>query len=169
MNMTGYTIPIQKDMACANATEKISTVAAQAMSKKINGMAFKEAKTFLEKVVDGKASVNHKFHTNAAESILALLKSAENNAIAKKLDTENLTVIAASHKGPKIFRGRRKRAFGMRMKSTHVQIVLKPAKTRNEKAKTVAKKEAKLAEQVKKIEAAKMPEAKKAVKAAEKK
>lgn len=145
--MTGYTVPIQKDMACANATEKISTVAAQAVSKKINGMAFNEAKAFLEKVVDGKASVNHKFHTNASECILALLKSAENNAIAKKLDTDNLKVIAASHKGPKIFRGRRKRAFGMRMKSTHVQIVLKPAKMKIEKAKTVAKKEVKAAEQ----------------------
>ncbi|MFZ3078035.1 MAG: uL22 family ribosomal protein [Candidatus Aenigmatarchaeota archaeon] len=162
--MTGYTIPIQKDMACANATEKISTVAAQAVSKKINGMAFKEAKEFLEKVVDGKASVNHKFHTNAAESILALLKSAENNAIAKKLDTENLKVIAASHKGPKIFRGRRKRAFGMRMKSTHVQIVLKPAKMAQKK--TVKNVESK---QSKKTETAKMPEAKKAVKTAEKK
>ncbi len=127
--MTGYTIPIQKDMACANATEKISTVAAQAVSKKINGMAFKDAKSFLEKMVEGKASVNRKFHTNAAKSILALLKSAENNAVSRGLDTESLTVMAASHKGPKIFRGRRKRAFGMRMKSSHVQIALKPAKT----------------------------------------
>jgi len=164
MNMTGYTVPIQKDMACANATEKISTVAAQAVSKKINGMAFKEAKAFLEKVVDGKASVNHKLHTNASECILALLKSAESNAIAKNLDTENLKVIAASHKGPKIFRGRRKRAFGMRMKSTHVQIVLKPAKMVQKKsAKNVA------AEQSRKAEAVKMPEAKKAAKTAEKK
>jgi|GEM_PF-1029915 len=154
--MTGYTVPIQKDMACANATEKISTVAAQAVSKKINGMAFKDAETFLEKLVDGKASVNHKLHTNAAESILSLLKSAENNAIAKKLDTERLTVMAAAHKGPKIFRGRRKRAFGMRMKSTHVQIVLKPAKIKNEivgkkKLETkndVVKKEGKLSEHI---------------------
>lgn len=144
--MTGYTVPIQKDMACANATEKISTVAAQAVSKKINGMAFKEAKAFLEKVVDGKASVNYKLHTNASECILALLKSAENNAVAKGIDTETLKVMAASHKGPKIFRGRRKRAFGMRMKSTHVQIVLKPAKMKIEKTKTVAKKEAKVVE-----------------------
>jgi len=162
--MTGYTVPIQKDMACANATEKISTVAAQAVSKKINGMAFKEAKTFLENVVDGKASVNHKFHTNAAESILALLKSAENNAIAKKLDTDNLKVIAASHKGPKIFRGRRKRAFGMRMKSTHVQIVLKPAKMAQKKSEKIIE-----AKQVKKTEAVKMPETKKVVKTVEKK
>ncbi len=153
--MTGYTVPIGKDMACANATEKISTVAAQAVSKKINGMRLKEAKTFLEKMADGKASVNHKFHTSATEHILDLLKSAENNAIAKKLDTENMTVIAASHKGPKIFRGRRKRAFGMRMKSTHVQIVLKPSKTVQKKTVKNA------AEQDKKTEAAKTPEAKK--------
>ncbi|MBU3957618.1 MAG: hypothetical protein KKB25_00920 [Nanoarchaeota archaeon] len=144
--MTGYTIPIQKDMACANATEKISTVAAQAVSKKINGMTFKDAETFLEKMVDGKASVNRKFHTNTAKSILALLKSAENNAVSRGLDAESLIVMAAAHKGPKIFRGRRKRAFGMRMKSTHVQIALKPAKTaqkkKNEKSESVKKLEA---------------------------
>ncbi len=140
--MTGYTVPIEKNMACANATEKISTVAAQAISKRINGMELKEAEEFLEKMIDEKVSVNHKFHTSAAGRILALLKSAENNAIAKKLDTEALALIIASHKGPKIFRGRRKRAFGMRMKSTHVQIVLKPTKIKNDKKKEHAAKHA---------------------------
>jgi ribosomal protein L22 len=155
MNMTGYTVPIQKDMACANATEKISTVAAQAVSKKINGMGLKEAKTFLEKMADGKASVNHKLHTSATEHILELVKSAENNAVAKGIDTETLKVMAAAHKGPKIFRGRRKRAFGMRMKSTHVQIVLKPVKAAQKKKRNDT------AEHNKNIESAKIQETKK--------
>ncbi len=149
MLMTGYTVPIEKDMACANATDKISTVAAQAISNRINGMSLKEAKMFLEKMVEGKAAVNHKFHTSAAEHILALLKSAENNAITKGLDVESLKLIAAAHKGPKIFRGRRKRAFGMRMKSTHVQIVLKPIKAGKKEVavkQVVQKKETKIAE-----------------------
>lgn len=131
--MTGYTVPIGKNMACANATEKISTVAAEAVSKKINRMKLKEAEKFLEKMVEGKASINSKFHTNAAGRILALLKSAENNAAAKGLDAERLGITAAAHKGPKMFRGRRKRAFGMRMKSTHIQIVLTERKTEAKK------------------------------------
>lgn len=133
--MTGYTVPIQKDMACANATEKISTVFAEIVAKKINGTALRSAEKFLNNMIEGKVSINNKFHTNAAMQILALLKSAENNATAKGLDTENLMVMAAAHKGPKIFRGRRKRAFGMRMKSTHVQIVLKPITEKKAEAK----------------------------------
>ncbi len=126
--MTGYTVPIEKGMACAKTMEKVSTVAAQIISKRINGMELKDARTFLEKMVAKRVSINNKFHTNAAECILSLVKAAESNAITKGLDTEALAVIAAAHKGPKMFRGRRKRAFGMRMKATHVQIVLKPAK-----------------------------------------
>lgn len=148
--MTGYTIPIEKNMACANMTEKISTVAAQAISKKINGMELKVAKSFLEKMVEGKVSINNKFHANAAERILALLKSAESNALAKNLDSEALKLVAAAHKGPKMYRGRRKRAFGMRMKSTHVQIVLKPfqksEKTKEKVAVAKEKSESKKAE-----------------------
>ncbi len=140
--MTGYTIPIQKDMACASATEKISTIAAEIISKKINGMGVNEAESFLEKIVDGKASINSKFHTSAAKAVLSLLKSAENNAVSRGLVTENLAVMSAAHKGPKTFRARRKRAFGMRMKSTHVQIVLKPIKKKNEKSDSVKKLEA---------------------------
>lgn len=141
--MTGYTIPIGKNMACANATEKISTVAAEAVSKKINRMGLKEAEKFLEKMVEGKSSINSKFHTNAAGRILALLKSAENNAATKGLDAEMLGITAAAHKGPKMFRGRRKRAFGMRMKSTHIQIVLTERKTEAKKAEDIKKAEAK--------------------------
>ncbi len=124
--MTGYTIPIQKDMACASATEKISTVSAEIIAKKINRMSVYEAESFLEKIVDGKVSINSKFHTSAAKAVLILLKSAENNAVSRGLDTKNLAVAAAAHKGPKTFRARRNRGFGTRMKSTHVQIVLKP-------------------------------------------
>lgn len=125
--MAGYAIPIEKEMACANATEKISTIAAEVISRKINGMKLKEAKGFLGKLLGEKVSVSHRFYANAAERMLALLNSAENNAIAKGLDTETLMVMVSASKGPKIFRARRKRAFGMRMKSAHLQIVLKHA------------------------------------------
>ncbi len=142
--MTGYTVPIEKGMACAKTMEKVSTVAAQTISKRINGMELKDAKAFLEKLAAKRVSINNKFHTNAAECILVLVNAAENNAITKGLDIEALAVIAAAHKGPKMFRGRRKRAFGMRMKATHVQIVLKPFQKKAKPEKAVESK--KLAE-----------------------
>ncbi len=118
----------KKSMAYASTTEKISEKSSLMIAREINGMKFESAKNFLQDMLDGRKSLRGKFYTKSAEGILNLLKSAENNAVIKGIDTAQLKVRISIHKGPNIHRSRRKRSFGTKMKMTNLQVVLAPQK-----------------------------------------
>lgn len=135
-----YSIPIKENMVATSSTEAISKKSAVEVSRKIKKMKLNNAKKFLEAIIEMKASINGKFYSSTTEKILELLKSAENNAITKGFEPENLWIksISAS-KGATRSRRRRSRNFGIGMKSTNLQIILE----HNEKIKKETEKKSK--------------------------
>ena len=80
------------------------------------------------------------------ERMKKMLEQLDANAKKKDLDSENMFVFVATHRGPTMHRNRRRwRKFGSRMKSCHVQIVLSEkenfSKKTKEKKKEAPKKE----------------------------
>lgn len=116
---------MQKGDVFASTTFGASTKASLKICKAINRKSFDSAKKFIEDLIDEKKSLDGKFHTKSAKEILTLLTSVENNAKAKNVDPTGMEVFISTHKGPTYYRGRRKRSFGVRLKMTHVQVVLK--------------------------------------------
>jgi ribosomal protein L22 len=109
----------------ASTTTQISTKHAIKICREINRMKFKDAKKFMEDLVDERISIERKYYRKAAKEILNFLNSVEQNAKAKNLEPENMEVFISAHKGETTLRGRRKRSFGMRLKMSNLQISLK--------------------------------------------
>lgn len=116
---------IQKGDVFASTTFGASTKASLKICKAINRMNFVDAKEFIEDLTNERKSLDGKFHTKSAKEILNLLGLAESNAKAKNLDPDGMEIFISTHKGPTYYRSRRKRRFGLRLKMTHVQVVLK--------------------------------------------
>ena len=123
-----YTIPVSKDMAYASTTLSISTKHAIKVSRAINRKKFSDAKKKLEDILAEKDSINGKFYTKTAKEILKILNGVESNAKAKNLNPEEMEVYISAHKGATLYRSRRRRKHGIRLKSSHVQIILKGEK-----------------------------------------
>ncbi len=123
-----YTIPIKKDMVAAKGTFTVSEKTATKVCRVINRSKFKDAKKTIEDIINGKKSLNGKFHTSAATEILNLLKIVEANARARGFDPEDMEIYISAHRGPTLLRARRKRRFGFRMKQSNIQVVLKKVK-----------------------------------------
>lgn len=120
-----YTIPIEKEkMVCARKTLSISPKSSITICRAINRKNFNDAKKLLEDIASEKKTIRGKFYSKTVEQILELLNDAEKNAKARNFDLEKLKVFISSHKGPKMYRARRKRIFGMRLKSSNIQVVL---------------------------------------------
>ncbi|HLE07334.1 MAG TPA: uL22 family ribosomal protein [archaeon] len=124
-----YTFPTTKEDVSARTTMRASTKAAEKICRALNRKDFSKAKKFCAGLIEQTVSLDGKFHTKAAEMILELLESAEKNAVHRNLATEGRTLFISAHQGPKYLRARRKRMFGSRMKVTHVQAVLRIAKS----------------------------------------
>ncbi len=125
----GYPIPIRKEkMVYAQTTERISVKKGVALARFLvreSRRNFLKAKKLLEEILAEKRSVNGKYYTNAAKALLRLFKSLEANAKFRGFETENLWIKSLSvNKGPSIYRRRRKHAFGSKLKTAHIKLVV---------------------------------------------
>lgn len=59
-----------------------------------------------------------------SKEILKLLNQLENNAKALNLDANSLNLFISAHKGPTMYRSKRDRRHGVKLKSFHIQAVL---------------------------------------------
>ncbi len=121
-----YTIPIDKNSACASATLSISTLNATKVCRVLNRKNFENAKKMIEDLIKRKISIKGKYYTKTAKEILKVLEQVENNAKVKGLEPQKMILYISAHKGPTLHRARRRwRKFGTRLKVTHIQAVLK--------------------------------------------
>lgn len=146
-----YTFPIDKEMVCAKTSMSVSTKAATEIAKAVNRKPFKKSLRIVQDLSTEKIPLkSHKYHTKAAKEILALLNNLQKNADSRSIGTEDKELFLSVHQGPTMFRSRRKRRFGFRMKMCHAQAVLVKMKTKEAKptekrteVKAVEKKEVK--------------------------
>jgi len=124
----GYTIPVTKEMACAQTDIRASPKATMAVCKRLNRRQFVNAKNLAQRIIEKKADINGKYHTKATQYVLELLESVEKNAQQKKLDLTKMKLNISCHAGPKMMRSRHKSSIGMRIKICKVQVVLIPSK-----------------------------------------
>jgi len=125
---------IEKDMACARGTFPISYKHALVIARKINRKGLPSVKKFLDGIVAKKISINGKYYTNACKEIINLIKSVESNATAKNLDPLEMILFISVNKGPTMYRSRRKREHGLKLRRTNVQAILKPIKSEKNKS-----------------------------------
>ena len=124
-----YTFPIKKDeMVCARTNVTSSFKAANQICRKVNRKKFKVAKKFVNNLVEEKVTVNGKYHTKVANHIQNLLKGLEMNASVRNFTADDMVLFISAHKGRKIYRSRRKRRFGLRLKNCNIHAVLKKVK-----------------------------------------
>jgi ribosomal protein L22 len=121
-----YTIPVDKNSACASSTLPISTLNAVIVCRTLNRKKFEKAKKIVSELLKKRISIKGKYYTKTVREISKVLKQLENNAKAKGLEPENMTLYISAHKGPTMHRARRRwRKFGTRLKITHIQAILK--------------------------------------------
>ncbi len=124
-----YTFPIKKEeMVCAKTNITSSTKAAHEICNHLNRKKFKRAKRIVSDLVKEKVPVNGKYHTKTAKQLQDFLKGLEFNAISRNFDADEMLLSISTHTGRKLFRSRRKRKFGLRLKNCNVQAVLKKVK-----------------------------------------
>ena len=123
-----YTIPVTKEMACAQTDVRASPKATLAVCKRLNRKQFGFAKGLAQKIIEKKADVHGKYHTKATQAVLELLESLEHNAKQKNLNSDEMTLNISCHQGPKMMRGRHKRSIGLTIKICKVQAILMPKK-----------------------------------------
>jgi ribosomal protein L22 len=129
--MVGYPVKIgEKEVIASGLNLPISTKNSTIVCKKINKMDLEKAKKFLEDLIKEKRNINGKHFTKTSEHILEILLSAENNIEYKGLDKKNFKIKTISaERGPTRMRRRRKRAFGAKLKNTHIKVVLESKKS----------------------------------------
>ena len=121
-----YTIPITKEMVTARTDIRASEKAAVDVCRKLNRKDFAKAKSWLEDLVEGTTDIDGKFHTKASAKILELLESLEQSAKNRNIGTEGMQLMISVHRGPTLYRGRRRRNFGLRLKIAKIQAILRP-------------------------------------------
>jgi len=121
---------------------RISVKNAKVVCKSVRGMYLKKAKKFLEDVLKEKRSINGKYYSKTTKEVLNIIKSAEKNAEFKNLDTDNMYILhIAALDGTHMYRRRRKYRFGTKIKSAHLEVILKEkTKKLEEKIEKKAKK-----------------------------
>lgn len=119
-----YTIPT-KNCVCASTTVGVSTLHSVKICRKINRRKFANVKKFMNDLINEKKSINGKFYTKTAKEVLKLLDSVESNAKAKNIDPNEMQIFISAHQGPTLYRSRTKRFYGLKLKMTNLQIVLK--------------------------------------------
>jgi len=119
---------------------RISVKNAKVVCKSVRGMYLKKAKKFLEDVLKEKRSINGKYYSKTTKEVLNIIKSAEKNAEFKNLDTDNMYILhIAALDGTHMYRRRRKYRFGTKIKSAHLEVILKE-KTKKLEEKKIEKK-----------------------------
>ena len=119
-----YTFVPKERHAKAYSWLPISTKNAKIICRVIRKKRLARVKRLLADLLAKKRSLRGKYYTKTVFYIKKLLESCEKNAEFKGLDKEKLIVYASAHRGPTLWRPRRHREFGRRMKSTNVEIIL---------------------------------------------
>ena len=131
-----YTFPIdKKQTVCAQGTFRVSTKKAVIVSRKINGKSFEYSKKFLNDIMQRKRSISGKYYDSAAKNILKLLESAEANAVNRGFELKGTIVHISASKGRRLLRSRRKRDFGLEIKSSNIKVVLERKENQAKKEK----------------------------------
>jgi ribosomal protein L22 len=113
---------------------RISTKSAVKLCRVIRGKKLSASKRLLSDLVAGRRNLEGKYYSKAVKEIYDLLSSCEKNAEFLGLDNEKLFVHASAHTGTIMKRRRRKSAFGSRLKSTNIEMMLiEKGKARTEK------------------------------------
>ena len=121
----GYTIKYKERYAKASGRNlRISTKSSTKICRVIRKKPLARAKRLLNDLIARRRSLDGKYYTKTSKEIADLLSSCEKNAAFLGLDTEKLLVHASAHKGTVMRRRRRKAAFGSRLKSTNLEIML---------------------------------------------
>jgi len=139
-----YTFKPKKPHAKAWTWLNTSLKDAKVICKVIRKKKLSQIKRLLNDLISKKRSLDGRYYTKTVKGIKKLLESCEKNAENLGLDKDNLFVYASAHKGPSIWRSRRKADFGNTLKSTNVEIILveKGKGTKNKVTKKVEKKKA---------------------------
>jgi len=103
---------------------RISTQSSGVVCRAVTGMRLEKGKELLQGLLDQKRSLSGKYYTNTTRQILNTIKSAEANAEAKGLDTEDLHIHATAHKGFMFYRPRGHKRRREQAKVTNLQVVL---------------------------------------------
>ncbi len=116
--------PEQKFAKASGSNMRVSTKSAQVICSAVRRKTLKRAKRLLQDMAAEKRGLDGKYYTKTVKKILELLESCEKNAEFLGLESERLFVHASAHQGATLRRRRRKAAFGSRMKSTNMEIML---------------------------------------------
>ncbi|MBU5557814.1 MAG: uL22 family ribosomal protein [Candidatus Aenigmatarchaeota archaeon] len=139
-----YTIKVTKDMVSASTTLSVSPKHALAICRAVNRKRWKDAKVLVEGLADQSRPLTGrwkgKYYSKAASQILGLLNTLAANARQRAIEPEKAQLMISAHRGPTMWRGRRKRKFGMRLKLVHVQALLKPLPEQKVEQKNVEQK-----------------------------
>lgn len=120
-----YTFKPEKAFAKAcSKNSRISQKNAMVVCAAIKNKPLKRALRLLHDLDEKKRSLGGKYYSNAVEEIKYLVHSCEKNAEFMNLDKDRLFVHASAHKGSSLFRRRRKGAFGSRLKTTNLEVML---------------------------------------------
>ena len=119
-----YTFIPREKYAKANGSLRISTKSAVKLCRAISSKPLTRARRLLSDLAEERRTLGRRHYTKTAKELLELLNSCEKNAEFLELDTGKLFVHASAHTGPMLRRRRRKAAFGTRMKSTNVDMML---------------------------------------------
>ena len=117
-------IPKQNYAKAFGVNMRISTKSAQTISAVIRDKPLTRARRLLEDLKAGRRNLEGKYYTKTVKAIIELLNSCEKNAEFKNLDADRLFVHASAHKGTNMRRRRRKGAFGTKLKSTNMELLL---------------------------------------------
>lgn len=117
-------VPKEKYARALGRNLRISTKSATVLCRAIRKKPLTRAKRLLQDLAEERRSLGKKHYTKTAREMIMLLESCEKNAENLDLDKNRLIVHASAHKGTIMRRRRRKAAFGSRMKSTNLEIML---------------------------------------------
>jgi len=111
--------------ACTH-NARVSVKNTKPVCRAVRGMYLDRAKRFLEDVAKQKRSIGGKYYTKSTLEVLNLIKSAEKNAEFKNLDLDRIYIAhIAALDGTRMLRRRHKRKLGMKLKTAHLEIILK--------------------------------------------
>jgi len=119
-----YTFKPDEKHSKVYSTLPISTKDANVICRVIRKKKLNTVRRLLDDLIAKRRNLKGKFYTKTVTNIKKLLNSCEKNADFQGLDKEKMFVYASAHTGPVMRRTRRRSAFGPRMKSTNVEIVL---------------------------------------------
>lgn len=122
-----YSRKVEGNVAKANSQNlRISVKNAKPVCKAVRGLELKKAKNFLANVLKEKKSINGKYYSKTTKEVLNIIESGEKNAEFKNLDLDNVYIAhIAALEGTHMHRRRRKNKFGSKIKSAHLEIILK--------------------------------------------